>query len=569
VEFCVLSVGNEGMIMDINKHIIDQRIRKIAKDNPDKFASAGDERKKLSKAFVCLSVASYLDIELEEAFDLITEGGNDAGVDAVFVGDVNDYDFSVIIFQGKYVFDLNKDNHFPANSIQRVIGSIGAIFDPGKPIEMNDELTPKVADIRSLITDGLIPNIKCIFTNNGLKWNNDGDNHIENSGFPENQVKFGYFNHKDIVDSLQSKKGINETLQLTGKSIQEGFNFMRVLIGKINVVEIAKLFDIHGDSLLNRNIRNYLGLNSNRINSEIQNTLIGDRCDNFYFYNNGVTMICSKFAHNELQEANWKVRIDDLQIINGGQTCKTIQRTIKENPDVDYSNVYVLVRLYELSGEDMDSLITDITIATNTQNPVDLRDLRANDGLQKRLETAVAGLGYTYKRKKNNAISPRDTIILSSVAAESICSVWKKKPYQAKFKKNELFGVFYHQVFDDINAAQLVVAVLIYRFCDSQRKKTVLCDNYPHIPYSNYFMSMIMGDLLLNDSGISLSELTHQNFEEVKTYFETNKDNLFEKANEKLISALAQLYPSPHDYATIDKRRLSATFRRGDLLLFL
>ncbi len=130
--------------MDINKHIVDQRIRKIVTDNPEQFAGESDEKKKLSKAFVCLSVASYLNIELEEAFDLITEGGNDAGVDAIFIGDVNDYDFSVTIFQGKYAFDLNKDNNFPANSIQRVIGSIGAIFDPSKPIEMNDDLMPKV-----------------------------------------------------------------------------------------------------------------------------------------------------------------------------------------------------------------------------------------------------------------------------------------------------------------------------------------------------------------------------------------------------------------------------------------
>jgi hypothetical protein len=536
--------------MDINKHIIDHRIRKIANDNPLQFAGDSDEKKKLSKAFVCLSVASYLNIELEEAFELITEGGNDAGVDALFIGNVNDYDFSVTIFQGKYAFDLNKDNNFPANSIQRVIGSIGAIFDPSKPIEMNDDLMPKVEDIRSLIADGFIPNIKCIFTNNGLKWNNDGDNHIENAGFPENQVKFEYFNHKDIVDSIQSRKGINETLQLAGKSVQEDFNFKRVLIGKINVVELANLFDRQGDNLLDQNIRKYLGISTNRVNTAIQDTLLSEKRENFYFYNNGITMICSKFSYNALQADNWIIKINDLQIINGGQSCKTILHTVKNNPNIDYSNAYVLVRLYELSGEGTDSLITD-------------------DDLQKRMETAVTELGYNYKRKKDNTLSARDTTILSSVAAESIYSVWKRKPYQAKFKKNELFGAFYHQVFDNINGAQLVIAVLIYRFCDSQRKKMALRNDYPHIPYSNYFMSMIIGDLVLNDLSISQNDLTHKKFEEVKAYFETNKDNIFERANEKLIAALAELYPAPNDYTAIDKRRLSATFRRGDLLLYL
>jgi hypothetical protein len=562
---CVLKNKN----MDINKYIIDQQIRKLVADNPDKFAGENEDKKKLSKAFVCLSVASYLDIELEEAFGLITEGGNDAGVDAIYIGNVNDNDFSVVIFQGKYSFKLDVDNNFPANSVQRVIGSIGAIFDPSKPIEMNDDLMPKVQDIRSLIADGYIPNIRCVFTNNGLKWNNDGENHILNSGFPENQVRFEYFNHKDIVDSLQSKKRINETLQLSGKSVQEDFNFKRVLVGKMNVVELSKLFERHGDNLLDQNIRKYLGLNANRVNTAIKDTLLSDKRENFYFYNNGITMICSKFSYNGLQSDNWIVKVDDLQIINGGQSSKTILDTIEKNPGIDYSNAYILVRLYELSGEGTDSLITDVTIATNSQNPVDLRDLRANDDLQKRLDTAIREMGYFYKRKKDNTISSKNTTILSSVAAEAIYSVWKKKPYLAKFKKNELFGTFYSDVFNDINPAQLIIAVFIYRFCDAQRKKTELRNDYPHIPYSNYFMTMIIGHLLLADLNLTLDKLIHTEFENVKTYFETNKNILFERANEKLVNALAQLYPSPNTYDTIDKRRLSATFRRGDLMEYL
>ncbi|MDR0414687.1 MAG: AIPR family protein [Prevotellaceae bacterium] len=555
--------------MDINKHIVDQRIKKIVADNSDKFAGENDDKKKLSKAFVCLSVASFLDIELEEAFGLITEGGNDAGVDAIYIGDVNDYDFSVTLFQGKYAFDLNKDNNFPANFIQRVIGSIGAIFDPSKPIEMNEDLMPKVEDIRSLIADGYIPNIKCVFTNNGLKWNQDGDNHIINAGFPDNQVRFEYYNHKNIVDSLQSPKGINETIQLAGKSIQEDFNFKRVLVGKINVVELAKLFEKYGDNLLDQNIRKYLGLNRNRVNAAIRDTLISDKRDNFYFYNNGITMICSKFSYNGLQANNWMVKVDNLQIINGGQSCKTILYTIKDNPTIDYTNSYILVRLYELPDDGIDSLITDVTIATNSQNPVDLRDLRANDDLQKRLETAIYELGYSYKRKKDNTFSSPEKTVLSSVAAESIYSIWKKKPFQAKFKKNELFGVFYNDVFNNINAAQLLIAVFIYRFCDAQRKKSALRNSYPHIPYSNYFMSMIIGNLVLEDLVLTFDQLTHTEFGRTKTYFETNKDSLFERANNKLVAALNLLYTSPNSYDTIDKRRLSATFRRGDLMEYL
>jgi hypothetical protein len=56
--------------MDINKHIIDQRIRKIVQDKPEWFAESNDENYKVSKSFVLLTV-STLNIELSEVFSKI------------------------------------------------------------------------------------------------------------------------------------------------------------------------------------------------------------------------------------------------------------------------------------------------------------------------------------------------------------------------------------------------------------------------------------------------------------------------------------------------------------------
>lgn len=560
--------------MNINKHIIDQRLNKIVNDNPswfadiDKSGKKGNEaiNQKIAKAFVMLAVSTFLEIELIEAKNLLTEGGNDVGVDAIYIGEVNDYEFPVIIFQGKYVFDLEKDSNFPANSILRVINAVSSIFDPSKPVLMNEDLKPKVEEIRSLIGEGFIPTVKCICVNNGLKWNKEGDNHILNAGFTNHkQVQFEHFTHDDIIKFLQNTKGVKANLHFSGKSVIDDFNYKRVLIGKVNITEFAQLFDNHGDILLERNIRRYLGLNKNRVNEKIKETLLSDKKENFYFYNNGVTIVCSKFSYNALQGGDWNVMIDEMQVINGGQSCKTIQQTVSENPQFDYSQVYVLVRLYELGGEDVDDLITDITIATNSQNPVDLRDLRANDELQKKLELAIKDLRYNYKRKKDN-INVNDSIS-SSVVAEAVLTIWHRKPHLAKFKGTELFGKFYDEIFKDLNAAQAVLAVLIYRFCDNQRRKIDLYESYPHLPYSNYFMAMLIGDLILKELKISKQQLTHKNFAEAKAYFEKESAKLFEQANEKLISALKNLLPQ--EIKEIELRRLSATFRRGDLLEFL
>lgn len=551
--------------MDINKHIIEQRLKKILEDTPVWFEKIKDEKQRISRAFVLLATSTYLGIELDEMINIITDGGNDAGADAIYIGDMNDIEFPVTIFQAKYGFDLEKESNFPGNSVQKVVNAIGSIFDPSKPILMNEDLKPKVEEIRSLISDGYIPLVKCVFVNNGVKWSQDGENHIEGSGFSKSQVQFEHYNHEDIVQSLQNKKGIKASLQFRGKSIVEDFNYKRVLIGKVNVLEIAQLFESHGDSLLERNIRRYLGLNKNRVNESIQETLVGSKKENFYFYNNGVTIVCSKFSYNALQGNDWKVSAEDLQIINGGQSCKTIQSTIKENPNIDYSQVYILVRLYELAGQDIDDLINDITIATNSQNPVDLRDLRANDSIQNKLEIDLKELGYHYKRKKEG-ISQIDTIP-SSVVAESVFSIWRKKPHQAKFKRTELFGKFYEEIFKDLNSAQAVLAVLIHRYCDTQRKRVELYSKYIHLPYSNYFIGYLIGKTILEEFKIPLKEVSHKNFNSIKNYFEKNKEKLFQDSIVKLENELPKLLPGK--IQDIDPRRLSAVFRRGDLLSYL
>jgi len=553
--------------MNIYKQIIDQRIRKIANDKPEWFSGL-DEKRTLSKSFLILGIASALEIDISEAYACVTEGGGDAGIDGIYISDTNDFEFTVILFQSKYHFNLEKDYNFPDNAVLKMVNSISILFDPNKDVDLNPLLKPKIEEIRSLIMDGYIPTVKCIFLNNGKEWQAEGKQHIDNAGFPPDQVVFSHFNHEDIAKQLQSTKPINDSIALSGKAVIENFDFKRVLVGKINVTEISDLMKKHGDSLLEKNIRKFLGINKNRVNQGIEKTLLDkNKRKNFYFFNNGITMLCSKFSHNALMNENWQLKIENLQIINGGQTSKTIFHVVSENPNIDFSSATVLLRLYEVSenDEDANTLTTDITIATNSQTPVDLRDLRANDEKQRNLAIAVKELGYEYITKKGtgSSLSASQTIP-SSVAAESIFSTWKKKPHLAKYKKRELFGKFYEDVFNDINAAQLILAVLIYRYCDSNRKKIEIVNKHKHLPYSNYFVAMLASKILIEDLQISIEEISHINFEEIKKYWEENKISIFDRAVKSIDDSLNELYPEGIE--NIDPRRLAATFRRGDLL---
>lgn len=552
--------------MNINASIIDQRITGIVEDHPEWLPPGNDVNKKRSAAFVLLCMSTCLDIIPEEAAELLTDGGNDAGVDGLHIGEVEDDEFLVTLFQGKYkVKNLSGEAHFQENGVQKAVNTVATLFDPAKHIELNPKIRPMIEEIRSLVRDGYIPNVRILLCNNGQKWNEQAQAGIDQSKLPEDQTIWIHFNHDSIVDILRKTKAVDDSLRFAGEAVVEDFNFRRILVGKVQVSEIAELFNRHDDFLLQRNIRRYLGLHSNRVNSAIHKTLSDEaKRNNFYFFNNGITIICRKFRYNALQGANYQVKMEEMHIINGGQTCKTIQQTLN-NPTLfnQYENTYVLVRIYELSDEDQD-FVRDITYATNSQNPVDLRDLRSNDDVQKQLEIGIKDLGYIYKRQRE-AGSSGSNVVTSSIVAESVLAIWRTKPHQAKFRRREHFGKLYDEIFRELNAAQALLAILIFRAVENERKRPTEKKTTDFLPYASHYISMLIGKKLLADQKIALPEVSHRNFQKLLQTFEEQKMQYHQAAINAIKKALIACYGKRE----VSLQQLSATFRRGDLLEML
>ncbi|MDD4803228.1 MAG: AIPR family protein [Syntrophomonas sp.] len=554
--------------MNINAAIIDQRLQSVAEEirvrSAEELNIKQEERLK-SLAFVYLCVKTVLDLNDEETFDCLTEGGGDFGVDAVHCSEEIDGEFTVTLFQGKYKMkDLEGQSNFPEGGIDDLNKAIRYIFDPSIRLErVNERLKAKMEEIRSLIRDGYIPQVRAIACNNGLIWNAAGQDAIDRANFG-GQVAWEHVNHDRLVMILQAPKSVSDSVQLTGKAIVEDYNFVRVLVARISVTEIASLFERHGERLLERNIRRYLGTAGNRVNEAISETLQTEERANFYFYNNGITMICDKFSYNALQSGDFKVKVDNLQIINGGQTCMTICKTLNQ-PTLFFSEeeAYVLIRLYQLPSDNHD-LVQQITFATNSQNPVDMRDLRANDDKQQRLQIDIEQLGYSYHRKRSDVVV-KPTDITSGVAAEAILSVWRRRPQQAKFLSREHFGKLYRFIFaDDLNGAQTIIATLLYRQAENRRRRP-WPEDPPLVRYASCFIAMQMGKYLLKDLQCEVGNLTHRNFLTARALVEENAEHYFDEAIFDIVDALGSLYGGTE----VSMQQLAATFRRGDLIELL
>jgi hypothetical protein len=552
--------------MNIEASIIDQRLSSIIGKIREPAAEQlriSDPTKLKSLAFVYLCVKTVLDLDDEETFDCLTEGGGDFGVDAIHISEEYDGEFTVSLFQAKYkLTDFSGNSNFPESGINSLIRAIRLLFNPAAELQhINARLLAKVEEARSLIRDGFIPQVRSIACNNGLKWTSATDEIIACASFGD-QVTWEHFNHTSLVKILQASKSVTDSLRLNGRAIVEDMDYSRILVGRISVTEIAGLISRHGDRLLERNIRRYLGLQGNRVNEAIRLTLETPEKSNFYFYNNGITLTCDKFSYNALQEGDYQVKVENLQIINGGQTCMTIFQTMRQATLLpEPTEAYVLLRLYQLPSDNED-LVQKITFATNSQNPVDLRDLRANDEIQRRLEIDISQLGFSYRRKRSDSgLRPLD--ITSGVAAEAILSVWRHRPHQAKFFTREHFGRLYGEIFSgSLNGSQVILAVQLYRIAENRRKRPEDADPI-FVRYASCFIAMQMGRRLISDLGLAdVNGINHLNFTNASDLIAANGNKYYSDSLRDIQQALSDLYGGQN----VSLQQLSATFRRGDLI---
>ena len=552
-----------GTPTNINASIIDHRVAGIIEAHPEWFPW-GDENMRKSAAFVLLCMSTTLELPLEECAEMLTEGGNDAGVDGLHIGDIEEGDFFVTLFQGKYkVRDLSGEANFPENGVRAALQTIQVLFNPYREVALNERIAPFIEEIRSLIRDGYIPTVRVVLCNNGAKWTAQADNWVRDAEREYgNHVEFHHHNHDAIVDALKRDESIDATLTLSGQAIVEDMNYMRVLVGRLSVREVGRLFDDHGDHLLQSNIRRYLG-NANRVNSDIRETLLNaEKTDKFYFYNNGITVVCDRFDYNAFQKSDYQVQLKNMRVVNGGQTCKTIQQTLHEDLLRSAESAYVMIRIYQLPDGSAE-VVQDITKATNSQSPVDLRDLRSNDERQKTLALGMEQLGFSYKRQREEGGNGTDTVT-SAAVAEAVLAVWREQPHQAKFRRREHFGKLYDTIFEGLNAAQALTATLIHRAIERKRKNGV--ENPPDfLPYASHHLAMMVGREVLGDLQLDLGDLSHRTFANVKTALEELDDHYYPLAVGSVESALRACYGD----RPVSLQQLSATFRRGDLLEML
>lgn len=193
--------------------------------------------------------------------------------------------------------------------------------------------------------------------------------------------------------------------------------------------------------LFDSNVRDYLGLNP--VNTDILKSLKETESPNFWWMNNGITVIGT---HAHIVGSG--IPIQNVQIVNGLQTSESIFSYIKEG-GIDFDERSVLIKIIITNDADTRNAII---YATNNQTNVNVTALRATDKIQQDIEDALKLHGVYYNRRTNyykNQGIPESAIIDPLALAAGYVCLFYKNPYKATSLKQRFMrdDIKYEQVF--------------------------------------------------------------------------------------------------------------------------
>ena len=200
---------------------------------------------------------------------------------------------------------------------------------------------------------------------------------------------------------------------------------------------------IDGDLLFD-NVREYLGHTT--FNKKIIETLEYDP-DKFFLFNNGITITADRIQAVQSGPSNTKISLTDFQVVNGGQTLKTVYK-YKDSPSYKRENLIratVIVRIFETGLEE--GLVNKISEYTNSQNAISAIDLRSVDSKQLRIEEALKDKNINYIRKRGHISDGGKTLKMEKLG--QVLFAYHGYPERSGNKKRDIFSKFYDKIFPD------------------------------------------------------------------------------------------------------------------------
>lgn len=232
-----------------------------------------------------------------------------------------------------------------------------------------------------------------------------------------NDIQEKYYN-----DTRQNKQNITVQIHSVNRGTilninTDDYKLENVLDAKYVFTPVSSVFRLYRDSIernypiFDMNIREYLG--NKGVNKKIYETLLDDEDrKNFFYYNNGITMICDEMSsvetHSYGNNINAVFNVKNPQIVNGCQTVNSIYEALKNvDPrelEQNYKDTFVMLKILQINRENEyeETLYKNIVTYNNSQNSIDEKTFVANNSIFNRLKNEFESKGFLLLIKQSD-----------------------------------------------------------------------------------------------------------------------------------------------------------------------
>ena len=403
----------------------------------------------LTRSLAAFALMTLADISPQEASNSIVDGGQDNGIDAIFI---DKREKVMYILQSKWRQD-SKGSIKTEEVMKFTRGFrdlVNARYD-----RFNSKLNNQTQNIEESLNDaGTRFEIILVYsgqTSLAGEPKRELDDLISEMNDPVNIVNMRILNQSSIYNIIsQGAAGYPINLDVCLFEWGQTKDPYQSYYGQVSAREVADWWVQHSDRLFSSNIRFFL--KDSDVNEGIFNTVKSEP-ERFWYYNNGITALCSSMAKKPLGGSGRDTGIfecRDVKIVNGAQTVGSIARAYQSSPD-QVEKAKVPIRFISLENCPEEFAI-EITRFNNTQNRIDRREFVALDPEQERIKSELQLEGITYVYKSGESISPEKGFDLNEAtisrackhndvafavrAKDKISSLWEnieKSPYKTLF----------------------------------------------------------------------------------------------------------------------------------------
>lgn len=405
--------------------------------------------------------------EIEE---VVCDGAADLGIDAMWIDDDNYVHFH------SFKNPESIDSSFAGGDVDKTLAGLTVVLARRHHTIANPDLRGRIEEIYQTVPSGY--RLHFVTSGSGISQESEIKLNAFIDGLGGPSPNFFRWEVEDLASLQDSfycrhlptvEEPIDFQLDLPPYQVRSANHDSYIFHGSGTV--LAEMYSLHGEQLLQQNIRVYQG--DNATNSLIHTTATGDEAANFLHYNNGVTFLCESAAWDGFTR---KLTLKKAQVVNGGQTIRVLAAARRAGEL--RSEVGLPVRVITSQGDK--EFANEVAVNLNNQNRIEPSFLRSNEPRVVQLANALMSMGWYLERRESEvqaltefervAIEMEigaplvDRIIKLKEGAQAFVSTYMRQPELAKKNPKRIFvgardGGYFDRVFcSELTAERFVNA---------------------------------------------------------------------------------------------------------------